>query len=259
VAITSADIQAWTDSIAKHIRDQVALIGSTGAILTGQATTLNRIAAKTVAVDEYPYLDGFEAAVANENAWLSQEASYNAILDIWYPAVAGIDRGVGGLDAYCAANTIQVDPVYADAHNRAVAKGNQFPSVALRAFNVFGTVVANMGQDNVSGSGTGAFVSGAAIPAAYGNAPLQIFNTGGGNIGAASAVYTVTYSKYNAAGVLLVGQTATATMPSGSIPGFSVALSGGAAGIAVTNITQTLGTNGDQVAVKSTLLRAASY
>lgn len=259
MAITSTDIQQWTDSIAKHIRDQLALIGSTSAILSGQATTLNRIGAKTLAADEYPFLDGFEAAVVNENAWLTQEASYNAILDLWYPACASIDRGVGGLNAYLIANALQVDPVFADAFNRAVSKGNQFPSVAIQAFNAFGTAVANMGQDNVSGSGTGAFVSGSAIPAAYGNAPLQIFNAGAGNIGATSPVFTVTYNKYSPAGVLQTGQIATATMPTGSVPGTSVALSGGAAGIAVTNITQTLGVAGDQVAVRSTLLRTAAY
>jgi hypothetical protein len=71
---------------------------------------------------------------------------------------------------------------------------------------------------------------------------------------------TVTYSKYDSSGVLQTGQTATATMPSGSVPGAEVQLSGSAAGIAVTGITiNSGGTNNDLLAVKSKLLRAVTY
>ncbi len=258
--ITTTNAQNLCDSIAYHIIELVAAVNaSTISTLTAaQATTLGRVAALNDASQETFLLDPMNASMSNEAALMNQYQNYNAILDAFFPYCAGIDLATGGLAAFLTANTLQVDPHFLDAFNRAFARRAVNPTAALSAFLAFGSVVANMSQILLTGAGAGTYTAGSNVPAAYGNAPLSIVNIGAGNTGAAAGTYTVTYNKYNAAGVLLTGQTATATMPAGSVPGATVALSGAAAGIAVTGISVTGGTAADKIAVASSLLRTVA-
>jgi hypothetical protein len=261
-ALSSADVQAQCDSLARHIIDLQTLIsGSQSSIVTGQATTLGKIAALNDVQKQLALLDGINQAMKDETAFLGG-LSYNSVLDALFWAMVTLDKGVpNGLAAFLQSNTVQVDPHFLDAFNRAFARQvGGYPLAKLGAFQAFGQAVANMGSVAVTGAATGNFSDGAAQNAAYGNAPLSIFNNGGGVTGAGSTVFTVTYSKYDASGNLVSGQTATATMPAGSAVGFAVALSGSAAGIDVTNIAVTSsGNNGDNIGVKATLLRAVTY
>lgn len=262
--ITAANVQAITDSVAKHLTDLQALLASPAAVQTGQGTTLGKIAALNDQSQEFFLLDGFEAFVASESALLGQWQSYNSMLDATFAAAAAVDNATTGLGAFLVTNALQVHPFYLDAHNRAVARRQLAPGVALGPLHAFGKALPNLGQVNVTGSGVGTFVAGtgqgnspAGAGAAYGNAPLSIFNAGTGATGAASGTYTVTYNQYNASGVLVTGLTASATMPASSAAGFAVSLA--VSGVAVTNITLTGGTNGDKVGCSAALLRTPAY
>lgn len=252
--ITAANVQALTDSIARHITDLAALLGSPSAIQAGQATTLSKVAALNDISQESFLVDGFIQFQLQENALISNLQSYNAILDAAAPAVLALHNATGGLTIFCRANSIQVAPAYADAHNRAAGKGLV---QALGPDVVFGSAQANLGQITLTGAGAGTFADGTAEPATYGNAPLSIVNAGAGATGAAAGTYTVTYSAYNAAGALQTGLTASATMPASSAAGAAVSLA--VSGVDVTGISVTGGTAGDKVGVKATALRTPAY
>ncbi len=255
--ISPSNCQALCDAVAAHIIAEVGLIGSPSAIVAGQATSLGHVAGLGDASQEFALIDAFEQMMANENAWLTVVQAYNTLLDGAAAACAALDAATAGLAAFLQANSLQVDPHFLDAFNHTAAR--RALVAMLGAFLAFGNAVANLGQISVTGASTGTFAAGTPVNSAYGNAPLSLVNAGGGNTGASSTVATVTYNKYNASGVLQTGQTATATMPGGSTPGTAVALSGSAAGIAVTGISVTSGNSGDTLSVKSTLLRAAAY
>jgi len=252
--ISAANVTALTDSIARHVTDMQALLGSTAALTAGQATTLGKVAALADAAQLYALIDGFQGFVNAENALLASMASYNAILDSVAPAVIAIEKATGGLAAFLIANTIQVPPAYADAHNRAASTRGSV--VALTPQGVFGKAIANMGSITLSGAGAGVYTDNAAQGATYGNAPLSIFNNKGSTGGAASAVYTVTYSAY-VAGVLTTGLSANATMPASSVNGAAVSLA--VSGVDVTGVSCTGGTAGDIVACSAAALRTPAY
>jgi hypothetical protein len=261
-ALSGADVQSLADSLAKHITDAFALIsGSQSAIVTGQGTTLGKVAAFNDSQKQLLTLDGINQAMKDETSFLNG-LTYNSVLDAYFWAMVTLDKAVpSGLAAFLQAQAVQVDPHFLDAFNRAFSRQvGSIPVAKLGAFQAFGQAIALMGSVAVTGANTGNFVDSAAQAAAYGNAPLSIFNNGGGVTGAQSTVFTVTYNKYDGSGNLVTGQTATATMPNGSAVGFAVALSGSAAGIDITNIAVTSnGNNGDNIGVKATLLRAVAY
>ncbi len=254
--ITSANVQAITDSIAKHIADLQTLVGGSQTTLAaGKTTTLGKVAALNDASQLYALMDGFQQAFNAESAFLTQLTSYNAILDLFAPACIALEKATGGLAAFLAANSLQVAPGYLDAHNRCQARTGAV--LALPNYSAFGPVGANLGQITLTGAGAGTFAAGTSEPATYGNAPLSIFNNKGSTGGAASATYTVTYNAYNSSGVLQTGLTATATMPASATNGQAVSL--GVSGVAVTNITVVGGTAADVVAVSAAALRAVAY
>lgn len=260
-ALTAANAVTLADGIAKHIIDLVAVPGSTSAITTGQATLLGQVVALNDASQITALLDGFNASVTAEKAYLTNQASYNAILDLWFGACLALDAAAsGGLAALLAANQPnQVDYRFLDAFNRADSKGGVNPVAALPAWLSFAPAALGLATFAVTGSGAGTFTAGTAVSSLYGNGPLSLYNAGAGVIGAASITATVTYTKYSSTGTVLTAQTATATLTNGAASGAAVALSGSAAGTAVTNITITGGTNGDSIGVKTTLLRSVSY
>jgi hypothetical protein len=258
-AVTKATVQTLSDSIAKHIADLVTLTGgSTSAITAGQATTLGEIAVLNDAAQQYSLLDGFTAAINSETAWLASVVSYNSILDAFRAACVALDGAVtGGLAAFTTANqTLQLAPAFFDAFNRAILAIGK-PTNALPAWQAFSPTGTQIAHITLTGSGAGTYAHD--TTPSYGNAPLSIKNITGGNTGAADGIYTITYKKYSTAGAVLTGQTATATMPSGSSNGTLVALSGSAQGFEVTNITLTGGTAADVVAVVTTTLRSPAY
>jgi hypothetical protein len=188
MALSSGFVQQETDSIAKAIRDMVAVPGSTSALATGVGTTwLNRIGALGTPADIYLLLDGAMAASGLVSAWIARETSLNDILDSFFPFLAALDAGVAnGLAAFLQANSVQVDPYFLDAFNRAVGKGSKNPSAILKPHQAFGNAVADMGHIAVSGATTGVFTAGTSVDSRYGNAPLYLYNadvdnTGGGN------------------------------------------------------------------------------
>ncbi len=254
--ISQSNAQALCDSIAKHVITAIAVPGAVSALQTGQGTTLGKIAALNDASQQYFLLDGFEQMMNAESAWITMIQLYNSVLDFCFTGCQTLDNATGGLAAFIA-NSFQVDPHFLDAFNRAFMRGAGSPKALLQAYQAFGADIANMAQLNVTGSGIGTYVQGASQAAAYGNAPLSIFNANGSNVGAANCVVTVTYNSYNGSGVLQTGLTATATLPSGSVPNAAVSLA--VSGVAVTNMTLTGGTNGDKVGVSCALLRAVAF
>ena len=121
--ISAANVSALMSSIAKHVVDLQAQIGSATAITAGEATTLGKVAALGDASQEYALMAGFQQALAtNEAGYLATLASANAIYDLFAPACIALERATGGLQAFLTANSILAPTAYAAAHNRCASK-----------------------------------------------------------------------------------------------------------------------------------------
>lgn len=129
--ITSANVSALMSSIAKHVTDLQAQIGSATAITAGQATTLGKIAALGDASQEFALMAGFQTALAtNEAGWLASLAAVNNLYDLFAPACIALERATGGLQAFLTANSISAPTAYANAHNRCASKTGAVGAIA---------------------------------------------------------------------------------------------------------------------------------
>lgn len=138
--ITAANVSALTSSIAKHITDLQAQIGSSAAITAGQATTLGKIAALNDASQEFALMAGFQTALAtNEAGWLATLAAANSVYDLFAPACIALERATGGLNAFLTANVIKAPTAYANAHNRCASKTGAV--VTIVSGNIDGAIV----------------------------------------------------------------------------------------------------------------------
>lgn len=137
--ITAANVSALMSSVAKHITDRQAQIGSGAAITTGQATTLGKVAALADASQEYALMAGFQGAMANEAASLTTLANANPIYDDFAPACIALERATGGLQAFLTTNAIKAPTAYAAAHNRCASKTGAV--VTIVAGSIDGTIV----------------------------------------------------------------------------------------------------------------------
>lgn len=137
--ITAANVSALMSSVAKHITDRQAQIGSGSAITAGQATTLGKIAALGDASQQFALLAGFETAMTTEAASLTRLSTYNTILDDYAAACIALERATGGLNAFLTTNAIKAPQAYYDAHNRCASHTGQV--VAIAAANLDNTIV----------------------------------------------------------------------------------------------------------------------
>lgn len=138
--ITAANVSALMSSLAKHVTDLQAQIGSATAITAGQATTLGKIAALGDASQEFALMAGFQTALStNEAAWLTQIAAANSIYDLFAPACIALERATGGLQAFLTANSILAPTAYANAHNRCASKTGAVVTIA--AGSISGSIV----------------------------------------------------------------------------------------------------------------------
>jgi hypothetical protein len=138
--ITAANVSALMSSLAKHITDLQAQIGSGSAITAGEATTLGKIAALADASQEYALMAGFQTALAtNEAAYLTKLASVNPIYDLFAPACIALERATGGLNAFLTTNAIKAPTAYANAHNRCASLTGAV--VTIVSGNIDGTIV----------------------------------------------------------------------------------------------------------------------
>lgn len=138
--ITAANVSALMSSLAKHITDLQAQIGSGSAITAGQATTLGKVAALGDASQEYALMAGFQTALSiSEPAWLTKLSTANNIYDLFAPACIALERATGGLNAFLGANAIKAPQAYYNAHNRCASLTGQV--VAIVAANLDNTII----------------------------------------------------------------------------------------------------------------------
>ncbi len=251
---SSTIVQAVCDSVATHVIGLNSFYSSTASVLTGEATSLARVAALNDQGQLQFLLANFKAAFQQESAFLHRSTSYTAILATLGQVCSALDSATGGLSQYLVAHGVQVDPHFLDLFNGIAGASGL---VALPAFTAFGPVNTNLAQFNVGGSGAGAFTAGTSQLSTYGNAPMNLVNIASGATGGSNGIYTITYSAYNMAGTLQTGLQVQTTMPASSASGTSV--STGVSGVAVTNITVSGATQNDVMGIQSALLRTAVY
>lgn len=136
--ITAANVSALMSSVAKHITDRQAQIGSGAAITAGEATTLGKVAALNDAGQQYALLGGFETAMNTEAASLTRLSTYNTILDDYAAACIALEKvcnaanagNTGGVQAFLVANSIKAPQAYYDAHNRCATISGTVLSIA---------------------------------------------------------------------------------------------------------------------------------
>lgn len=253
--ISGAECTTLCDAIADHIATMQTVPQSSviTTLTTGQATTKAHVAGLNDAQKVGDLINGFINAMAAEGALLASWQRYNDLLDAMKSACYVLEAHTGGLPAFLAANTLQVDPRFCDAYNRmALAYG--LPPMPPRL--AFGPASQQLASILVTGTGAGTFSAGTPIASTYGNTKVVLKNIGGGPTGGASATYTLTYQFLDGSGNVQSTTTA-ATVGAGTASGATVAVT--PAMIAVIGITLTGGTNGDNIAVQSIQTRALAF
>lgn len=154
-----------------------------------------------------------------------------------------LDLHVGGIPSYLDANADgegnpqQVSPEFRDAVG------------LVGAEHVFPPAITDMGSFSVTGSGAGTFSDGSAVDTSlYGGTEIEIITTAA--IGAANIDVTIVGTDWD-------GNTVnrTATVPSGTSNGATVAVDAGVFLVDVTDITIVGGTSGDSFRVDGKLRR----
>lgn len=112
-------VAALLSSFAKHLTDLGAVVGSTSALTTGQASTEGRVASLGDFGQIQALLGGVASFTQREGALLSAwqaQGTTGAALAL-LPVCVALERATGGLDAYLSANAIKAPSTYATAHN----------------------------------------------------------------------------------------------------------------------------------------------
>ena len=283
MALTTTQTTAVLDSIGKALLDFNTnfVTGTAAATVTlnaGVAGTgatsamLGRVLAYAAVPDlpdELSLLKPANAAAANVAAFLTGLRSLNSFYLQYASFLDALDTVQGGLNAFLTTNTLQISALAAAAFNfyqaNAVGFGlrsNANIPVAISTANIFPYAVLDDMWD-VTFSGATTFSVNAVGPtntstalAGGGVGTLYIYKVNSSNaIGGASL--TVTYTKADGtSGTVVYTTTSGVPLASGSLAaGYTL----GVAGQAITGVTASGGTTGEQYRFGIQLVRAVAY
>lgn len=267
--ISTANLTALADSIAKSLVDaEAALITlptsnapTIATITAGQNGASNSLRARIAALNDVDQEADLAPAgkVAAANMASAIVLSASTFYQQYRSLLSALDSHVGGLNAFLAANSLQVHPEFAAAFNafatNATALGFK-AATAIDPTHIFVPAVQTLGSIAVTGAAAGTFSAGTPIDTTkYAPAQLYLKNTAGGATGGTATSFTVTYT--NAAGT--AGQTATQALSGALAAGATLAI-GSVVGSAVSNIVvNSGGVAADAIAVIVQPLRTVAY
>lgn len=279
MALTTTQVTQLTDSVAQAVSDFTTnfVTGTASAATTinngvgGTSTTqtLGRVLNLNDILPELALLKPMNSVAASVSAYLTGLRSLNAFYAQYFPFVDALDNNLSGLNAFLTTNAIQVNANFALLFNNyvtnalalqyrtsatapiAVGVGNFFPSAAIDTMWGFTSSGATTFSANAVGTNASTSVAGGGV------AQFYIYKNNATNaIG--GATFTITYT--NAAGnPATATYTTTSGTPTGSgslAAGFTIS---GAIGTAITGVTGTGMTSGEQYTIGAKLVRASAY
>jgi len=282
--LTNPQVLAFADGIAKAISDYNAnyVLGTASASVTinagvgGVTPGSNAFLARNMALASVPDLSDLLGLVSLANEVAVNVAAYQSGIQSltgfyaqFYGYMNKLDLQLGGLNAFLIANNIQVNAFFAAAFNAYVQLS---VSLGLRNYSTLPALLSpatyfpyqavdNLWNFTASGATTfsanavGANASTSLFGGGVGQ--LVIYKNNGGNA-AAGATFTITY--INAAGNAVQATYTTAGgAPNGSGNLGTGAPIIGAIGSAVTAISGSSMTSGEQYTIGVPLVRAVSY
>jgi hypothetical protein len=273
----TTQVNALTDSVAKAITDfntnfTVGTSASATAINTGVATTaINRVLAYSDLPSELVLLTKINQVSGNVAADLTGRRSLTQFYVQWYPLFDALDTFLGGMNAYCVANSsVTVNAWFAAAFNAYAASAvalqyrtsANVPAAIIPAEYFPYQSIDTMWGFTCSGATTFSANAVGANPstAAFGGgvAPLYIYKVNAVNA-VGGATFTISYT--NAAGSpATVTYTTTSGVPlaSGSLAA-GYAIPTGPEALAITGVTGTGMTTGEQYVIGEQAVRVAGY
>lgn len=283
MALTTTQVTQITDSIAKAITDfntnfvtgtssaRTTITGGVGGTGLTSATVgrIMNLSNTPDLSDELSLLPVANTVASNVSAYLSGIAALNSFYAQYAKLCDALDTAQAGLNAFLTTNTLQVNAFFAACFNyyqanavnlglrtstnipTAIVTANYFPYAAVDdlwdiTFSGATTFSANAVGTSTSTSGSGGGVGQIYIykvnaTNAVGGAAIQVtYTNGAGN--SANATYNTTSGVPLASGSLAAG--------------YSIS---GAIGSAITAVSATGGTSGEQYRFGIQLVRSAAY
>lgn len=283
MTLSTAEVTALADSIAKGLADyNTNFISGTASATTSMNTgiggtgatsaTLGRVLAYANVPslsDELLMLSPANTAAANCAAYLSGVRNINSFAQQYFPLLDKMDSDVSGLNAFLTTNSLQVNAWFAAAFNlyvtnagllgfrtstnlpTAIAVANYFPYAAVDTMWSFVCSGATTFSANAVGSNVNTTAFGGGVGQIY------IYKTNATNA-VGGATFTITYT--NAAGNAANATYSTTSgvpLASGSLSaGYAVT---GAIGSAITGVSGSGMTSGEDYTLGIQLVRAAAY
>jgi hypothetical protein len=283
MALNSSQVTAITDSVSQALSDfNTCFIANTGTSTPSSTTIINGVSGTTTSntlgrvlnyLDIVPELNMLTAAntmATNVTAYIGGLQAISGFYPQFYPIFDKLDSTLtGGLNAFLTANTIQVNARFAAAFNYwaaiatavtpgrtsanapiAIATANYFPYAATDSLWTFTCGAGTTMSASAVGTNASTTVNGGGVGQMY------LYKSNSSNA-VGGATFTVTYT--TAAGTSTTATyTTTSGVPlaSGSLAaGYSIT---GAIGSAVTGVTGTGMTSGEQYTIGMKLVRALS-
>jgi len=283
MALNSTQVQQITDSIAQAIGDfNTAFITNTnsntplystivnGVSGTGGSATAGRILGLSDYTSELVLLKPMNTSATNVTSYVSGIRTIAAFYAQFYPVLDALDTATGGLNAFLVTNTTQVNAWFASAFNAyqalavslgyrtsaniptAIATANYFPYAIVDDL----WDITSSGATTFSTNAVGTSVSTTATGGGVGQISIYKVNATNATGG---ATFTITYTKADG-----TSTTATYTTASGTPTGSGTLASGsqsvsGLIGQAITGVTGTGMTSGEQYRFGMKLVRASAY
>ncbi|MFL5628425.1 MAG: hypothetical protein ACJ788_22830 [Ktedonobacteraceae bacterium] len=286
-APNNATLLALTDSVAQACSDfNTALttagfttaIGNMNTGISGitASNTLGRILAYIDPTSEGAMLTPMSNTIALAAAYATGIQSMNAYFQQLYSILNAFDLYInanvtpGGVNAWLAANSLQVNAWFANAFNyfqanavgaglrsgannaTALAAANFFPYAAVDTMWGFTSSGATTFSANAVGANASTAVKGGGV------GQLVIYKV---NAGAAAGSATISVTYTTATGASLIATVSTTGLAASSNLGAGVAINTGNLGVgsAVTAVSGTGMTNLEQYAIGIKLVRASAY
>lgn len=283
MALNSTQVQQLADSISQAIGDfNSAFITNTasntplystivsGVSGTGGSATAGRVLGLNDYASELLLLKPMNTAATNVTSYITGVRTPSAFYAQFYPILDALDTATAGLNAFLTTNTLQVNANFAEAFNAyqplAVSLGYRTSSnipVAIAVANYFPYAIVDdlwditsSGATTFSTNAVGTSVSTAATGGGVGQ--IYIYKVNATNA-AGGATFTITYTKADG-----TSTTATYSTVSGT-PTASGTLASGSQtvtnliGQAITGVTGSGMTSGEQYRFGMKLVRASAY
>jgi hypothetical protein len=279
MALSTGQVTALCDSVAQGISDfNTSFVTNTSSSATtinngiggtGASQTLGRILALDDLTPTLALLTPMNTSAANVAATLTGYRSLTAFYQQFFPFFNALDNNLSGLNAFLATNTLQVNAWLAAAFNNfatnavalqyrtsstvptAIATAQYFPYAAIDTMWGF----TSSGATTFSANAVGANVSTAATGGGVGQ--FYIYKNNSSNA-VGSATFTITYTKADGTSTTATYSTTSGVpLASGSLAaGYTIS---GAIGSAITAVTGTGMTSGEQYTIGMKLVRSAAY